>query len=447
MNTVAVAYEQALAGSGASRVREAAESAGELAWQARWFSGAFGRQFTSADGTPVVVTDFGEWNREAGPDFVRCTVQIDGEKRHGAMEVDLDASGWEQHRHATNPDYDNTVLHVVVRRPSRRHFSRTSSNRNVPQVCLADHVTVQPEWEMSAPARPGRCCAPLRDMPASSLLELLAVAAERRIRQKGAELDAMIRARGADAALYEAVASALGYKNNKLPFRLLAQRVPPRKAASSNGEALLFGLAGFLERPAPSGDDARAQTATLWESWWKQRSTHSALMLPGHLWKMTGARPANHPLRRLGALALIAREWPAVRRALESGSEAALTTALGHLEHPFWSFHTTWQSRRRTSPLALLGAGRIRDIFANVSLPLAHARGGGEDWLKVVAVTPNATLRTVCARLFGGPMPRTLPRRLFVHQGLLQVHADFCLRDRGECSRCRFPSLVESVSA
>lgn len=446
MKSVAIAYDEALAGRGACRVRETAQPAGELAWQARWFSGACGRQFTSTDGVPVIVTDFGEWNREAGPDFVRCTVQIDGETKRGAVEVDLEASGWEQHRHATNPDYDNTVLHILVHRPARRHFSRTASNRNVPQICLADHAAAAPEWESLAPARPGRCCAPLRDLSAAKLTDLLAVAAERRIRQKGAELDSMIRARGADAVLYEAVALALGYKSNKLPFRLLAQRVPPRKAASANGEALLFGLAGFLERPAPSASDARAHTAALWESWWRQRSAHAALMLPRHLWKMTGLRPANHPLRRLGALVCIAREWPAVRRALESGSEAALQKVLGDLEHPFWSFHTTWQSRRRTSPLALLGAGRIRDIFANVSIPLAHAREGGEDWLKVAAATPNATLRTVCARLFGGPMPHTLPRRLFVHQGLLQIHADFCLRDQGECSRCRFPSLVQSVS-
>lgn len=448
MKTVAAAYAAALAGRDACRVREPAEPDGELAWQARWFSGACGRQFTTTDGDSAVVTCFGEWNREAGPDFVRCTVQIDGEEKRGAVEVDLDASGWEQHRHAINPDYDNVALHVMVRRPARRHFTRTASNRNVPQVCLADHAAAPPEWDSFAPARPGRCSAPLRALNPDSLVALLATAAERRLSRKGSELDAMILARGTDAALYEAVAVALGYKSNKLPFRLIAQRIPLRKAASPGGEALLFGIAGFLERPEPPARAAREHTAALWSSWWKQRSAHTAAILAPNLWKLAGTRPANHPLRRLGALAVIARHWPSVRRAIESGREEPLQDVLGRLEHPFWSFQTTWQSRRRNAPMALLGAGRIRDIFANVSLPLAHARGRDtDDWREIPASGPNASLRTVCARLFGGPLPRRLPRRLFVHQGLLQIHADFCLRDHGECAQCSLPSLVERVSA
>ena len=119
---------------------------------------------------------------------------------------------------------------------------------------------------------------------------------------------------------------------------------------------------------------------------------------------------------------------------------------LGGLEHSFWSFHTTWSSGRRQKPLALLGSDRIRDIFANVALPLAVSRRQSPEWLELPAGSPNASLAVVAARLFGTSNPRTLPRKLFVQQGLLQIYRDFCLRDHSECARCGFPALVERLS-
>lgn len=440
------AYERALRRR-TPAVRESPEPADELAWQARWFSGACGRAFTTNSGEEALVLDFGEWNREAGPDFVRATVRIGQRDRHGAIEVDLDPSGWEQHGHATNPDYEKVVLHVVVHRGGRRFFSRTASNAEVPQVCLADHAPAEAEWDSAAPARPGRCLAPLRSLGRDRLLALLATAARRRLLLKGELIERMISSRGMEAALFEAVAVSLGYKNNKLPFQLLAQRVPRELAASAEGEALLFGVAGFLERPEPPRAAARTQAAELWASWWRLRAAHANAILPARAWKLTGLRPANHPLRRLAALALLARQWKAVRPLLTDPDPRPLQEALAALRHPFWSFHSTWTSPRRRSPLALLGPDRIRDIHANIVLPLALVRGVEPPWLHLPAGPANSDLRTVCSRLFGTTSPPGLPRKLFVHQGLLQIYRDFCTRDHGECATCLFPSLVGSLEA
>ncbi len=447
MKSVRRAYDEALRGR-TDRIAETAPAPDhELAWQARWFSGACGREFTTSAGDTAIITDFGEWNREAGPDFVRAAVRVGGHEHRGAIEVDLDASGWEQHRHAVNPAYENVVLHVIVRRPGRKHFTRTPAHREVPQVCLADHAATEAEWSGFAAARPGRCLAPLRELSSPHLADLLAVAARRRLESKGAALQTMIASRGPDAALFEAVAIALGYKNNKLPFQLLAQRIPVTTASTARGEALLFGLAGFLEKPEPPPGAARSEVAALWSAWWKLRAAHTHAILPRDAWKLAGLRPANHPLRRLGALAAIARRWKSVRSALESGELGKLEKVLAPLEHPFWSFHTTWTSPRRKTPLALVGADRIREIHANIAVPLALARGEERDWLTLPSGPPNTPLRVVAARLFGGPLPRSLPKRLFVHQGLLQIYADFCLRDHGECAQCRFPSLVRRLTA
>jgi hypothetical protein len=431
-----------------TRVRETLPSDNELAWQARWFSGACGREFTASSGEKVAILDFGEWNREAGPDFVRATVRINEREHQGSIEVDLDTSGWEQHGHATNPAYANVVLHVVVRKALRRHFSRNLHHQEIPQICLQDHTSAFSEWNTAANARPGRCAAPLRVMDPERLSSLLEVAARRRLAHKGSVLQKMISSRGEDAALFEAIAVTLGYKNNKLPFQLLAQRVPCRLAAKPGGEAQLFGLAGFLERPEPPAGAAKAEITSLWSAWWKRRASCERAIFSREAWQLSGVRPANHPLRRLGALAAIARRWIEVRHAVRSADWKSFAATLTSLHHEFWSYHTTWQSRRRNRPIALLGAERIRDIYANVVLPLAIIRGStSTDWLELRSGPPNATMRIVVARLFSGSLPRHLPRRLYVQQGLLQIYSDFCLRDHHECAHCGFPALVERLSA
>lgn len=441
------AYLAAVGATRSKSVRETPANDDELAWQARWFSGACGREFIADSGQPVEIVDFGQWNSEAGPDFIRATVRIGGNERRGAIELDLHASDWERHGHAENESFADTLLHVVVHAYPKPRFPRTMENRSIPQVCLEGAAGAPPEWKAVCPARPGRCTAPLRAMSSEKLESLLKVAARRRLTRKSDSLAAMMAARGEENALYEALAVALGYKANKLPFQILAQKVPRRTAGTPRGEALLYGLGGFLEQPDPPSADSRKELGELWKSWWKQRAAFENALLPPRAWKLSGIRPANAPVRRLAALVAIARDWKTIARAIESANLAEIEASLRNLVHPFWSFHTSWTSPRRKLPLALVGRERALAIFANIALPLALLRGRDCDWLNIRSDASDTTVRLVAARLFGGALPRSVPRRLYVHQGLLQINEDFCLRSTGECGGCAFPDLVGRLSS
>ena len=134
----------------------------ELELQARWFAGDFGKKFVSTNGDQIEIVQFGVWNREAGPDFREAAIRINGgEAIHGSIEIDLLDRSWESHGHATNPAFEATVLHVFVERSGRAFFTRTLSNRNVPQVCI-DPMSLTNAFKANIPlARPGRCQAPL----------------------------------------------------------------------------------------------------------------------------------------------------------------------------------------------------------------------------------------------------------------------------------------------
>src|SRR5207237_1110025 len=77
----------------------------------------------------------------------------------------------------------------------------------------------------------------------------LEAAAQFRLRQKANRIRNKVDTHGRDETLFQEIASALGYKENKLPFTLLAQRFPLRLLRENiqNCEAMLFGGAGFLD--------------------------------------------------------------------------------------------------------------------------------------------------------------------------------------------------------
>src|SRR5947208_6499281 len=369
---------------GTSRVHERAlfvspRIPSELELQARWFAGDFGKHFVCTAGDEIDVIQFGVWNREAGPDFRDAAIRINGgEPVRGCIEIDLLDRSWETHGHATNPAFEATVLHVFVERSDRAFFTRTQSNRNVPQGCI-DPTTSPETFNANVPlARPGRCQAPLKDLPEERVCSVLDAAAQFRLRQKANRICNKIDAHGRDETLFQEMAAALGYKENKLPFTLLAQRLPLRllRENARDCEALLFGVAGFLETPDLDvyKKSARDYVRQLWDGWWPCRDELQRFVLPANTWRLSSTRPVNHPQRRLAALAILARDWSRLQRAPGKSSDAEANHLFQALEGTFWNFHYTLTAGASPKKMALIGDSRVADILANVLFPfwVAH---------------------------------------------------------------------------
>jgi hypothetical protein len=413
-------YRHALAAGGLT-VREPEPDfggAGEMELQARWFAGEFGREWTTVDGARVEIEDFGQWNHEAGPDFVNVRLLLGGVERRGAMEIDLDVRDWERHGHATNPAFRETVAHVFVHRPAEKFFTRTCDHREVAQIQLvapANRGVASPAIEAAITDDAFRARA------------ILEAAARHRLDLKATALCKYAAVHGEDDAWFAALAVALGYKRNQTPFLLLAQRVALRAAVRSGGEARLFGVAGFLEAPQPpaADRDVRAYLRDLWESWWAERARCERWILPPTAWQFHGSRPANHPHRRVAALATIATAWSTIRAALAQARRDDFLAALEAREHPFWAARFNLQSARLARPQALIGAERLRDILLNIFHPLAVARdeSAWADFLAERGPAPAAIMRAAAQRFFDGAVAGELSRAV-IQQGLLQIERD-----------------------
>lgn len=426
----------------------------ELELQALWFSGAFGRDFRTVDGRRVKVVQFGEWNRGAGPDFTRAAVEIDGVLATGDVELDLSAAEWESHGHRANENFGSVILHVVFQPDVKTTFTRTSAQREVPRVLisgnqLADALS-RPLQEVAI-ARPGRCLEPLRHLPGESVDRLLQEAAKHRAAVKARRFLRAIDAHGADEALFQVTAETLGYRGNALSMRILAQRTrlsslrPDPEAV----ESVLFGVAGFLSprihEAAPA--DTREYLRGLWDKWWRKRDHYEISAARRISWKTHGQRPANHPHRRIGALAALVKKWPAYRKLAlaEPFQIRPLVEFLESLEHDFWSKRHTLTSTASATRIALFGRSQASELLANHLIPLALHRDAVpfSAYAKLGGGVPNEKVKRCALRLFGS-LEAAAPwlKRTYQHQALLQVYQDFCLEDFSDCTNCPFPEQL-----
>lgn len=429
----------------------------ELELQAMWFAGAFGRDFLTDDGRAVRIVQFGEWNRSAGPDFLRCAVEIDGTIQQGPLELDRDPIDWEIHGHSTNPAFVDVILHVVFHSGGAQSYSRTLEHRLVPRVIISQRQLIEalnrPRREVAV-AHPGRCLRPLAALAPAALQRLLDTSAKHRAELKAKRFLLTQDAHGRDAALYHAVAETLGYRGNALAMRLLAQRLPLREMRHHIPEAILLGSAGFLSpdihERAPAA--TREYLRDLWDTWWMHRGSHDVGPERAIPWKFHGQRPANHPHRRVGALAALIAEWPKFRRVALARpfSPRAVSDFLITLEHPFWSHHHTLTSHTSTRPIALFGENRCNELLANHLIPLALEENDSftfEHYRALRASAPNDSVKRCALRLFGSlDAAKPWLRQLAWQQAMLQIYHDFCLEDASDCAQCPFPEQLAQWS-
>lgn len=427
----------------------------ELAWQSRWFSGDFGRDFITVTGEPVRIVHFGWWNHGAGPDFRDAVVEIDGATHRGSIELDTAPGDWEAHGHAANPAYNDTVLHLFLTHRGRgTFFTRTAEYRHVPQVHLDISQCAPGTDERSAAARPGRCVQSIASLPADRVLRIMEDAARYRLERKARRWRRVADIHGLDHALFQGIAEALGYSRNKLPMSVLAQRLPIRflQRHSGDAEALFYGVAGFLDgREAAHGDSAaRTWLRGLWASWWKYRDEFSP-GLPSQpiRWTLSGTRPVNHPQRRIAALSQVFVHWKEVRRLVDPDTfhEKSFRALLESLTHPYWSTHYTLAAKPSPVPLALLGSQRIHDILANLVYPLLIP-DRAELWshyTRLPAGVDSTKGNVAGLRIFGSAAKAApFAKRLWQQQAMLQIYEDFCLADATDCAGCPFPEQVRN---
>jgi len=476
-------YPGAFTSGVSSAVRESRPTTEPHPWSERhlqcvWFDPAFRpASLQTHTGEPVVVETPGEWNLEAGPDFVNASLLVGSgpatRRLLGDVEIHVRPADWQHHGHAGDPRYRRVIAHVtwwpgaapglpesavsIALSTALRHNRAFSFE-------LVD-VTEYP-WPARAPRPP--CADGFSRLTPEEIVAFLESAGEYRLQIKTARFQADTDHQDPHQTLYEELFAALGYKHNRMPFRRLAQRVPLqtlRQYAGHDpirGYALLAGVSGLLPNRlnARWDDETRTFLRRVWNLWWKLADAWAGHVMDHSEWRLAGVRPLNHPLRRLMAAArLFCGPGSLTDHLLErvNPESPAFLDNLTHLfsnlpEDPYWSWHQGLGGKRTTHPVALIGPDRAAAMAINVAIPFLaacdHLPPAARDLLRTLPPeADHRILRTTAHLLFGRDHSPQLYPTALARQGLVQIFQDFCLQDRTRCQSCPLPRLLASPTA
>ena len=427
-------------------------------------------------GERIQIVYPGRRNLGPGPDFLDAIIALDGRRlRHGHVEVHTTTSAWRAHGHAADPAYHQVILHVVW------EDDGPLAGGPLRTLALAPHYpNGLPVTYAAQPLPSFQPCADLHTQcDAMTVGMLFATLGERRLRTKAELMLAAIERHGPEQALYAALLDALGYSQNREPFRLLSEGLPwavvePQLEGKANatqwGAALFLGAAGLL----PSQRDSSARTGTACraptdheqayvrtlEALWQQFQLEP--VLPASAWVRRGVRPVNAPARRVAAAGILCAQLAAVGPvqaflALRNDNDRprelqtlVATLALPASAAPYWAVHCDFGVPLCGAPQSLIGTERAREILVNVLLPFFSAYGAvaGDAALSDWAITlfrrapaggMNHLVRAMRDDVFSLPS-RYVPMTAARQQGLLHIYHAWCREKR--CDACAVGQML-----
>ncbi len=244
----------------------------------------FSDDLKTLSGATLRVLDPGKWNFQEGPDFKEARLEIAGQSCCGDVEIHFRPEDWLAHGHQDNANFAGVVLHVVLQKGSARPPACATCGGRVPETLelmplLNRDLEAYALDEALLELERVNELAWVEDflaLPMSERADRLLRASGKRWGQKLAF--ARKRLAGSDwrTACHTAALEVLGYARNRAPMHKIAL-----------SHALEDFAAGTPVEPLFESQEGK--------------------------WRLSGLRPANHPLKRLRQYSAICRavpDWP-----------------------------------------------------------------------------------------------------------------------------------------
>jgi hypothetical protein len=258
------------------------------------------------DGEAIEIINVGEYNSNAGPDFLNAKLRIGDVLWAGNVEMHLSAVEWLKHGHHNDAAYDNVILHVVMEADATIHLR---SGTILPCLCLKPYINEQllGSYQKLLHNVYWIPCQhhfyEVNDLTKQTWWERLLI---ERLEEKTMPIKQQLIENQYfwEEIFYRQLAKNFGLKVNDLPFEMLARSlslsvIGKHKNSLFQIEALVFGQAGFLEDKTFA--DEYPQQLQREYLFLKQKFQLQPIEV--HLWKFLRLRPANFPTIRLAQFA------------------------------------------------------------------------------------------------------------------------------------------------
>lgn len=370
----------------------------QFIWQEKYFQL---NNLMLESGEQLIIRDPGTWNHDQGPDFLNARILLDGTTWAGNIEIHVKSSQWYQHRHQTDPAYNNVILHVVWEDDTPR------LSASLPTLVLQDRVSaiLLDRYEQLMQAGGQLVCQEwLPEITAAYWAGWKQQLALERIQRKAQELLKLYKAcnRNWNDACWCWMARYMGSVVNGDFFEQVAKSLPSRILARHKDqvihlEALLLGQANLLKE---ANSDPYVQL--LQREYLFLQNKYQLPELHGRMQKLR-MRPSAFPEVRLAQLAMLwhkqgmfSRNW------LEAETLADITRTLDITANDFWHYHYTLVEASPYQPKHT-GDELIQQLLINVIIPFLYAAGQHQqqpalqqkaiNWLSSLPAERNALIK------------------------------------------------------
>ena len=406
-------------------------------WQHKQLQG----DLKTTAGIPIEIERVGEYNRNAGPDFLDCRIRIGGILWAGNVEIHVKASDWNLHAHTGDPNYDTVILHVVydydtdIYNSEGKPIPTLDIHEAYPETLWTGYAALmQPQLPIEIP-----CMLQLQEVPNLILNSYIDRLCIERIERKADDVRRLLDDSNNhwESCCYWMIARYFGGKVNAYAFEMLAKATPLRILAKIKDkpmrvEALFMGQAGFLE-----GEFKDAYPLQLQKEYQYLRVAYQLTPMASHLWKFFRMRPSNFPTIRISQLAqLIASSTNLFSKLLETPEVNDLRKLFDIQTSDYW--HNHYRFDVESEPIGKSAGKSFVDILLiNSWVPVLFEYGvqhGSQQYkdqaIAILQQLPSENNRIVRLWSQAGVVAKDASRS----QGELQLYNEYCKNKR--CLDC-----------
>jgi len=444
----------------------------------------------TASNKAVEIIEPGRWNHGRGPDFQNARIKIAGQELAGDIEIHTESSGWKNHKHDTDFEYNRVILHVCLCASDDRPYETKQNNQRLERLVLENQLepdfdsirkTLNPDdYPFAKSVEYGVCHKQFINLEPKKLHQFFVTAGKNRIEDKIERFRQQLMSSSLDQVIYQAIMISSGYKGNKPLYFLLSKRVPVAELfdyfqdCKSSQEridltvSLLINTASLYPVDQELENENQEFASRLNRVWSSYRNYFSDRIMPPTKRWYAGMRPPGFPMRRFTAVAYL----------LERFYQEKLFDKIVHmidLEAPIEGTDKDWKKffkqllekltvidpdhffarhytlhGKEISPQALLGEPAAKVMLFNVIFPLVilHARSEKNKQLEdkvwsALNVFPNlpdnSITKMMVRRLFADSgFDKSLKKREITKQALYKIFEDCCNWNEQTCETCTF---------
>lgn len=392
----------------------------------------------TTQGEKLLIINTGQYLQKAGPDFFNAQILIGTQKWAGNVEIHLKSSDWYVHRHETDPNYENVILHVVWEHDTEVF---RKDNTEIAVLELKNYVSkkVLENYQSLIASKTWIFCendiGSADDFVFKNWLERLFF---ERLEKKCQSIQKIVSLTIKDweAVLFCLLAKNFGLNTNGEIFFKIASSIPFQKIRKEgfdveNLEALFYGRAGLLSKE--SEDFYFQKLKERWEYISQKHNLKKVYIEPVQFFKH---RPDNFPTIRLSQLANLYHS----RKNLFSDIIQAETLLefydlFNIAASAYWDDHYQFDKRSPKRKKKLTHSF-INLLLINTVVPLkfAYANSQGNDiseqlirLLSAIPAEKNSIIDKFHA--FG-----VIAKNAYETQSLLQLKNEYCSKKR--CLEC-----------